>query len=383
MAPTLKAWLGGSLWIGPLQMCGPVVVAPLFSSEPGSDFVGLEQALALGAVARELPEPEVGRIIVTNPTPRPLLLLDGEEIVGAQQNRIIDGTVIVPAASERVVAVCCVEEGRWDASMRDETFRTSTQIAPASLRAVKSRTGRARGRGDQRAVWMQVHTHVEATQTWTLTQAITDVFTARREALDAFVERFERWPGQRGMVVAADSRVWAVDYVADEEAFARLFSRLLRGYALDAMCARPGTRISREEIEVALARLWACPLTREATDGPEERYRFAAEGLPVEGMATRLGGRLVALNALLPGAPQGMWGVHRLRTSETSPIEVTWLHVGPGALGITMAPGKRARAARGGHWERDLEFDWCGFGALMASIRWCACSRTTSSSSSG
>lgn len=130
MAPTLKAWLGGSLWIGPLQMCGPVVVAPLFSSEPGSDFVGLEQALALGAVARELPEPEVGRIIVTNPTPRPLLLLDGEEIVGAQQNRIIDGTVIVPAASERVVAVCCVERGAGMRPCETRPFGRRRRLPP-------------------------------------------------------------------------------------------------------------------------------------------------------------------------------------------------------------------------------------------------------------
>lgn len=355
MAPTLEAFLGGPLQLGSAQVAGPLAVAPIFGPSCTFELVGLEQALSLGAVAKELPQPEVGRIEVENPTPHPLLLLDGEEIIGAQQNRIIDGTVVVPARSRRTVAVCCVEQGRWEHAMREEAFRTSPQVAPASLRSVKSRTGRQRGVGDQGAVWTEVRSHVEATRTVTMTGAITDVFDARRGSLEALVARFEVVPEQRGMVVAVGSRIWAVDYVADAAAFARLHARLLRGYVLDAMrLGAKHPRVAREELEQALARLARRPLAREVD---EERYRFGGEGLPVEGMATLFEGRLVAVSALLPGAPLGGGMKHPVRTSETSPIEVSWLDETVGALGITFAPGKRARSSFGAPWVRDLELD--------------------------
>lgn len=357
MAPTLGAFLGGLLEVGAIQVAGPLAVAPLFAPRARGGLVGLEQALALGAVAKELPQPEVGRIVVENPTPHALLLFDGEEIVGAQQNRVVDGTVIVSAGSRRIVPVCCVEEGRWDHRMRGQAFCTSTQIAPASVRAVKSRTARRTGLGDQGAVWSEVRSHVSATRTHTTTGAITDVFAARRASIDELVSGVERMPAQRGMIVAVGSRVWALDYVADADVFARLHVRLLRGYALDAIATAGPARVSSEELEAALERSCRRPLVREATDGPEERYRFAGEGLAIEGTATRFGGEVVAVSALLPGAPQGAGAERDVRTSETSPIEVSWLDETSGALGITFAPGKRAPSIEGPRWDRDLELD--------------------------
>ncbi len=46
---------------------------------------------------------------------RPVLLLDGEELVGAKQNRILNLTVLVPAHQTIVIPVSCVEAGRWRA----------------------------------------------------------------------------------------------------------------------------------------------------------------------------------------------------------------------------------------------------------------------------
>ena len=45
-------------------------------------------------------------------------------------------------------------------------------------------------------------------------------------------------------------------------------------------------------------------------------------------------------------------------TSLDSPIGVGWLPVeGPGRLGLTFAPGKKAPGSNGDHWERDLGAD--------------------------
>ncbi|MGH8953157.1 MAG: ARPP-1 family domain-containing protein [Acidimicrobiia bacterium] len=52
-------------------------------------------------------------IQVTNATAHPLLLLDGEELLGAKQNRILNTTVLVAAHAELTIPASCVEQGRW------------------------------------------------------------------------------------------------------------------------------------------------------------------------------------------------------------------------------------------------------------------------------
>ena len=64
------------------------------------------------ALARTRNVPELR---VVNPLDANVLLYDGEELLGAKQNRILNVTVLVPAASEKTVPVSCVEEGRWHA----------------------------------------------------------------------------------------------------------------------------------------------------------------------------------------------------------------------------------------------------------------------------
>ena len=50
---------------------------------------------------------------VTNRGVHDVLFLFGEEIRGAKQNRIANASFLVPARSELVIDVSCVEQGRW------------------------------------------------------------------------------------------------------------------------------------------------------------------------------------------------------------------------------------------------------------------------------
>ena len=52
---------------------------------------------------------------------KPVLILAGEEIVGAQQNRVSNTTVFIEAQTEIIIPVSCTEKGRWS-SVSEEFF---------------------------------------------------------------------------------------------------------------------------------------------------------------------------------------------------------------------------------------------------------------------
>src|SRR5262245_59069715 len=79
---------------------------PLSSVEPMS----VEEALAAGSmrVSEISAEGHVPELQVSNLGEAPVLILDGEELVGAKQNRIVNVTNLVPPHSEIVIPVSCI-----------------------------------------------------------------------------------------------------------------------------------------------------------------------------------------------------------------------------------------------------------------------------------
>src|SRR5918992_1754914 len=115
-----------------------IVVCPVFPRRTSrAAYVTLEEALPLGFRVTEVDEagavPELG---VENPLEENVLLYDGEELLGAKQNRILNVTVLVAAQSEARIPVSCVEEGRW--SRRSAAFAAASHAAYPDLRRRKA-----------------------------------------------------------------------------------------------------------------------------------------------------------------------------------------------------------------------------------------------------
>src|SRR3954463_10754882 len=158
--PITHDFLAEPLRIGDPDVCGPLAVFPLFGPEPGLAYVAFAQAVSAGASVKELAAgAAVNDLLVLNPTPTPVLLYEGEEVLGAQQNRTFDVSVLVPAGAQLRVPVSCVEAGRWDGSRHGESFSPAPQTAYPALRQMKNRQARMsamagmEARAHQSAVW--------------------------------------------------------------------------------------------------------------------------------------------------------------------------------------------------------------------------------------
>jgi len=76
---------------------GALSFSPLLG-EGSLELASFTEDVRGGAVAREPPEPSVHDIDIDNPTARSVLLFEGEELQGAEQDRVFDGRFLVPAA---------------------------------------------------------------------------------------------------------------------------------------------------------------------------------------------------------------------------------------------------------------------------------------------
>ncbi len=93
-------------------------IVPLFITEGEEEFFPyllLEEALEMGHIeVKELTqEGDVNTIIITNNAAEPVLILYGEEILGAKQNRMVNATILLYPQKKTEVPVSCVERGRW------------------------------------------------------------------------------------------------------------------------------------------------------------------------------------------------------------------------------------------------------------------------------
>src|SRR5580700_3151228 len=166
--------LGDELIIGGLS------VFPLTGTrETGPAYLTGPEAFEAGVIqVSELDPPEVPSLAITNLAEVPILLVEGEMLVGGDQNRTMNVTVLCPPQARIVVPVSCVEAGRWGARRR---MSASNRHAPGSMRAAKTaslepRTADITGRrSDQRRVWDEVERQSMSHSVYSDTSALDDV----------------------------------------------------------------------------------------------------------------------------------------------------------------------------------------------------------------
>jgi hypothetical protein len=130
-----------ALKLGRARRAGALTLLPLFAEMPeGPDYVTLGEAIAAGTlvVGESTDGGVVGELAASNTGKAAVLIVSGEELSGAKQNRVLNTTVLVPAGGRMVLPVSCTEQGRW--SYLSDSFRDSGYVASRRVRAVANET---------------------------------------------------------------------------------------------------------------------------------------------------------------------------------------------------------------------------------------------------
>jgi hypothetical protein len=231
-----------SLKFGTMQQHHALAVMPVLNGQGASlQYLTLTEALKQKSVTiKEVSEGgSVPDLMVVNSEDLAILLLEGEELIGAKQNRVLNTSILVGAKSELKIPVSCTERGRW--SYRSKEFQDSGVVSPTTMRRKSSASAHASlretgaHRSDQMLVWNQIDTMFEMSGVDSPTSAMKDIFDSRSGDLDQYTKAFPLVSDQRGIIVLLDGDVVGLDIVSQVSAYSKLHSKLVKSYSLEAM----------------------------------------------------------------------------------------------------------------------------------------------------
>ena len=212
MDQAVKSHLEG-IKFGAVQRHRNMAVCPVFSAvDGGPHYMTMKEAMAGGflSVTEVSAGGAVPELKVVNSASVAVLILDGEELAGAKQNRIVNTTILLRRQSETIIPVSCTEQGRW--SYVSDHFDDSGHIATHRVRGVAKQSVSAslkaggRFQSDQGAVWDNVASVLEDSRVASPTGAMKDAFDSRAKDIDEYLGKFTCLPGQKGLLVLIDGK---------------------------------------------------------------------------------------------------------------------------------------------------------------------------------
>jgi hypothetical protein len=288
---TLGDYVADRWAVGKPDVAGPLAVFPLFGPPADFEYQSFAQGCAHGVTIKELDGgASVRDLVVTNPTSLPVLLFEGEEVLGAQQNRTFDVSVLVEADSTLRVPVSCVEAHRWDGSRHGESFTPAPQTAYPTLRGMKNEAALSRvmqgaeARADQGAVWDEVDQKLVSLTAAAPTRAMHDGYEQRRHDLLELTSGCSAKPGQTGMLVAIGGEFRVLDHVSRPDVMSSLFDPLLQGYALDALGAPDAEPPGVDDAHALVERINTIPVLERDSVGLGRDVRLRGDDLTAAGL---------------------------------------------------------------------------------------------------
>jgi len=265
---------------GEVQGFKNLQIIPLFQEgEEGLVYLTLKEALEkrLLLIKEVSVEASIPELKVINNADVSVLLLDGEELAGAKQNRVLNTSILLKKKSELIIPVSCTEQRRW--SYQTNEFYNSENILSHKIRGKKatyvSNSLKQSGgyNSDQGAIWDEIQELSISAGVHSPTAAMKDVYEGKKDDLEEYMKAFQCVPHQKGMFVFVGGEVAGWDMLSRESAFEVIFPKLVKSYALDALLEKGKKKGSSKKPMKEAKRF-----LREIKDCKEEKYPSIGQG---------------------------------------------------------------------------------------------------------
>lgn len=236
---------------GKFQVAGPYahgnLAVYLITSKERDDreFITLDEGLKNGWVkVSEKDDEQVRELRIENTCGKPLFLQEGDRVQGGKQDRIVGSSLVVPANSPpQPLPSFCIEHGRWTEGQSGRSFgyTANSGCATKDLRMA------AKVSGDQGEIWKGVAEQkkeaaeklgsANTNDSFNETMDDPKVKKLSDEAAAALAKAVEKHPDAVGVAFCVNGRIEEVNVYPGHKLLAKIYPRLVQGYALEAALA--------------------------------------------------------------------------------------------------------------------------------------------------
>lgn len=224
-----------------------MTVVPILSdTNTPFDVLDLKEGLKMGLVKiEECDNSNIEQVKLKNNSVSPLILLDGEEIAGSLQNRIVAQTMIIPPKSEMEIPVNCSEKGRNEYKSE---FQYSDYIANSNTRRKKAYN---KNNPLQEVVWNSIDDLETDKNTSSKTKALRDSYEKNKYNIDSYLKHFKMENNQIGVICIVENKV-GLEIFNNHSLYEKYNEMLLRSYIIDSS-NKEKINISNNELENILS----------------------------------------------------------------------------------------------------------------------------------
>ena len=250
------------LRIGPKQSYKNLALYPLLSEYAVAlDYLTLDEAMSQEAI--DVVEIDKGGSVpelkVINKSGKMILILDGEELVGAKQNRIVNTTILIAANATTVIPVSCVEQGRW--AYTSNKFASEQRLMSSAIRSVKAEDVSFSLRqnfgfqSDQNAIWNEISDKADRMGVLSNSMEMAAIYREKTTDIKEYVDHIELADHQIGAVFLINGKVVGMDCFGKADTYSKTYKKLTESYALDAIDmaeTEKKYKVSRKDAEALL-----------------------------------------------------------------------------------------------------------------------------------
>lgn len=248
-----------------------IAIIPLKTERTYTDILTLKKGLELGLVrVKECEVSQVNTLIVGNYSVNPLILVDGDEVVGGDQNRIVNATILIEAQSSMKIPVSCTEQGRW--AYKSE-FKQSNYIANYNTRRAKEYASRKPG-SYQNVIWSSINDLEVENSFSSDTSAMEESYEHLKVDHDQIIKEFEIVDGQTGVLIIVNGEIKGFELFLNSEIYREYHEKILKSYLIDSKVENATFSINIDSARDVINKACGSAFTKKENHGLENSYNF-------------------------------------------------------------------------------------------------------------
>ncbi len=182
----------------------------------------------------------VSQLLFINKSDIPILILEGEELNGAKQNRIINVSILVPGNIGMVIPVSCCERSRWS-YRSSRKFDLSNRMSFSKARRNKLRRVNEnweKGKGatsNQEEVWSDINIKFSKMNVNSHTESMGDFYDSYSQEIEQYVKSFKAEDDDKGIIAAINGKIVSIEFFDKNAVFKNNLGKIIRSLAADAI----------------------------------------------------------------------------------------------------------------------------------------------------